>query len=141
MNKLETAKLLTAASLVDNRAVTEEHVDQWHKILISAEYDECVTALEEHYRSSEQYLTPTRIMILVRKARNDRAERKAREARVEQTFDPDLHKGKPANMDAMIAFWKDVWERAPKGATGSPETIARRLNMEPPSPIWTDEVL
>lgn len=141
MNKLETAKLLTAASLIDNRIVTEEHVDQWHKILIHAEYEECVAAMEEHYRSSEHYLMPTAIMALVRKARNERAEQKHHQARVEQTFDPAIHKGKPANMDAMVDFWKQVWERAPKGSRDSAENLARRLGMEPPTPIWTDEVL
>jgi len=78
VNKVEVAKLLTRASAVDNRVVTEETVAAWHEVLEGVRYDAAVEAVNEHFKTSTEYLMPAHIITGARRV----IERWERDARV-----------------------------------------------------------
>lgn len=80
MNRVEVSKLLTRASAIDNRIVTEETVAAWWELLGMVEYDLAVEAVNEHFRKSTDYLLPAHIIQGARIAR-DRRERDERRDR------------------------------------------------------------
>ena len=65
MNTVETSKLLTIASLVDNRAVSPELVQVWQGLLDDIAFEDAVAALKAHYRTSAKWLMPATIRDLV----------------------------------------------------------------------------
>lgn len=69
MNKTETSKILTLASMVDNRALSPELVSVWQALLDDITYEEAATALKEHYRTSEKWLMPATLRNLVNAGR------------------------------------------------------------------------
>lgn len=86
MNKLELSKLLTIASLVDNRTVTPETVEAWHAAIGHLGYNDSVDALNVHRRDSTEYLQPAHItagvrLITARRARDNRINQQAIEQR------------------------------------------------------------
>lgn len=126
--------------MIDNRSVTQEHVDQWHRILKQAGYDEGHKALDAHYAASDDWLTPARLMGLIRKQREQTVVGAERAERLEQTFDPKRHPGQPENIDELVGFYKDLWERHPWGANENPNTVAERHGIQPPAPKWRQPV-
>lgn len=90
MNKVEVAKLLTRASAVDNRIVTEEGVTAWLELLGNVPYEFAVAAVNEHFKMSTEYLMPAHIITGARRAR-DRAER---DERVRQITDPNSERNR-----------------------------------------------
>lgn len=81
MNKVEVAKLLTRASAVDNRHVTPETVEAWFEVLEGVRYDASVEAVNEHFKTSTEYLLPAHIISGARRVL-ERWERDARIAAV-----------------------------------------------------------
>jgi len=61
MNKTEVAKLLTIASMIDNRTVAPETVEAWHMALSRHDFNLCKEAMALHFRESELYLMPVHI--------------------------------------------------------------------------------
>lgn len=61
MNKTEVAKLLTIASMIDNRTVAPETVEAWHMTLGRHDFNICKEAMALHFRESEEYLMPVHI--------------------------------------------------------------------------------
>lgn len=61
MNKTETAKLLTIASMIDNRTVAPETVEAWHDVLGHLTYGLAKAAMSLHRRESTDYLMPAHI--------------------------------------------------------------------------------
>lgn len=61
MNKTETAKLLTIASMIDNRTVAPETVEAWHDVLGHLPYGLAKEAMSLHRRESTDYLMPAHI--------------------------------------------------------------------------------
>lgn len=84
MNKVEVAKLMTRASAMDNRIVTEEKVEAWFEVLHSVPYEFAVQAVNNHFKESTDYLLPAHIVAGARRAR-DRWER---DQRVRAALDP-----------------------------------------------------
>ena len=84
MNKVDVAKLMTRASAVDNRIVTEEKVEAWFEVLRSVPYEFAVMAVNDHFKESTDYLLPAHIVTGARRAR-DRWER---DQRVRAALDP-----------------------------------------------------
>jgi hypothetical protein len=77
MDKIEVAKLLTRASAVDNRILSEATVEAWHELLWSVDYELAVLAVNEHFKTSTDYLLPVHIVQGV-KVQRDRRDRQAR---------------------------------------------------------------
>lgn len=77
MNKIDVAKLLTRASAVDNRVVTEETVEAWFELLQDVHYPAAVDAVLEHFKTSTEYLLPGHIVAGAKRVM-DRLERDAR---------------------------------------------------------------
>lgn len=71
MNMTETSKLLTIASLIDNRAVSPELVQVWQGLLDDIEFQDAVAAVKEHYRTSTKWLMPAHLRELVTAARRE----------------------------------------------------------------------
>jgi len=61
MNKTETAKLLTIASMIDNRTVATETVEAWHMVVGHIDFDLAQEAMNLHWRESTEYLIPAHI--------------------------------------------------------------------------------
>lgn len=78
MNKVEVAKLLTRASAMDNRVVTPEAVEAWFEVLHAVQYDAAVEAVNEHFKSSTEYLLPAHIVSGARRVMDQRS----RDARI-----------------------------------------------------------
>lgn len=75
MQKSQTAKLLGKAALVDNRTVDQLTIEAWHEVIGHLDYDDAMTALTEHRRTSTDYLQPAHIVAGVAKVRRARADR------------------------------------------------------------------
>jgi hypothetical protein len=84
MNKVDVAKLLTRASAVDNRVVTEETVEAWYEILCDVYYPAAVDAINEHFKTSTEYLLPGHIVAGAKRS----LERLEREKKREEMLDP-----------------------------------------------------
>ncbi|MBN7792514.1 hypothetical protein [Microbacterium esteraromaticum] len=69
MNRPEVAQLLTLASLVDNRSVTDEVCLMWHRLVGHVDYDVAAEALQAHFAGSTEYLLPAHITAYARAAR------------------------------------------------------------------------
>lgn len=61
MNKLEVAKLLARAAVIDNRIVTEETIVVWHELLVDVDYERAVQIMNEHFKKSTEYFMPAHI--------------------------------------------------------------------------------
>ena len=61
MNKLEVAKLLTAAAAIDNRKFQDETVEAWHVVLEGYGYADCAAAVRQHFETSDEYLMPVHV--------------------------------------------------------------------------------
>jgi hypothetical protein len=84
MNKVEVAKLMTRASAMDNRIVTEEKVEAWFEVLHSVPYEFAVQAVNNHFKESTDYLLPAHIVAGARHARD----RRERDQRLRAALDP-----------------------------------------------------
>lgn len=138
MNREEVAKLLTQASLVDNRRITEAHVEQWWRILNSLTFEECERAIVEHFRSSQEYLQPKHIWAIVKRHREDQAEKthsKQLEAAYSKKSDSD-YPGKPSNLDEMVAFYRRLAASGEWQHGSDADEVAARVGLTPPQPKW-----
>lgn len=86
MNTIETSKLLTLASLVDNRAVSPELVQVWQGLLDDISYADAIEALKEHYRTSTAWLMPATIRDLTTRTAIERRRAPEREKRVRREW-------------------------------------------------------
>ena len=138
MNREETAKVMTEASLIDNRRITEPHVEQWHRTLYDLSFEECQKAVVDHYKETNDWLQPSHIRKLVKKQRELVAEQKQQKALVDAySPKPDVvYPGKPKNFEEMTEFWKELQKNHPRPAGISHEEHARNVGMTPPAPIW-----
>lgn len=139
MNKTQVAELLTRASMLDNRKITEDHVDEWHKLLANVNYDMASQAMQWHYEHSGEWLTPYQLLTQVRRLRNEAAEKKQKELLRES--EGAVASPKPINFDDMVAFYAELSRRRPWNANENPDAIARSLGMVPPAPIFEDQLL
>lgn len=69
MNRQQVAQLLTLASLIDNRTVTDEACLMWHEVIGHLDYDLAVDALQAHYAGSTAWLLPAHLTGYVRASR------------------------------------------------------------------------
>lgn len=81
MNKTEVAKLLTVASMVDNRTVARETVEAWFPLLQDIEYQDGVEGVQMHFRETDKYLMPAHVRANAKRARRDRELREERQNR------------------------------------------------------------
>lgn len=77
MDKVEVAKLLARASAFDNRIVNDVNVAAWHEVLWQVDYDLAVAAVNEHFKTSTEYLMPVHVSNGA-KVQRDRRDRQAR---------------------------------------------------------------
>jgi hypothetical protein len=63
VNKTEVAKLLTMASAIDNRTVGTETVEAWFMVIGDLDFDDATTVMFDHFRNSNEYLTPRQIIL------------------------------------------------------------------------------
>lgn len=75
MNRDDVIDLLTIASCVDNRQVTNGDIIVWHEHLERYDKDECLDAIMAHQRDSTDYLQPAHVIERVRAKRNDAIDR------------------------------------------------------------------
>ena len=71
MNKTDVAKLLTIASAVDNRRITEAAVNVWHDLIGHLDAEVAFEALRSFRRTQPGvYLEPGHILAEIRKAKD-----------------------------------------------------------------------
>lgn len=61
MNRQQVAQVLTLASLVDNRSVTDESARMWHDVIGHVDYEVAVEAIRAHFAESTAWLLPAHI--------------------------------------------------------------------------------
>ena len=109
MNKLEVAKLLTAASAIDNRKIQDETVEAWYAVLHAYDYADCAEAVRQHFEESTEYLLPAHVRAGVRRVRELRSpSNDTTPDRFKQLASGEIQSApKPANWDLMCAAWND----------------------------------
>lgn len=108
MNMTETAKLLTVASMIDNRKVEDETVIAWHRAIGHLGFEAAQAAVLTHFGESTEYLLPGHVSDIVRRMRT-MAERESRRrpAAVDQqvvTLDREA-------FDDETARWTDYYRK------------------------------
>lgn len=58
MNEVETGKLLTFISGLDNRKLSKETILAWHQLLGDVHFEDALEAARQHYRDSRDWLMP-----------------------------------------------------------------------------------
>lgn len=92
MNSEETFKLLEVAQAFDNRTIDDRAVIAWSAVLAELDYEDCLAAVLEHFKTSEVYLMPIHVRQGAQAAARERA------ARSPQRFAPGCW-GVPATAD------------------------------------------
>jgi len=98
MNKTEVAKLLTMASAIDNRTVGTETVEAWFIVIGEFDFEDASEAMFTHFRSSDEYLTPHKIVLGLEKI-GKRREYEHRQLMAEYTL---LVRDEGANPDDLL---------------------------------------
>jgi len=93
MNRQEVAQVLTLASLIDNRSITDEACRMWHDVIGHVDYDVAVEALRAHYTESTAWLLPAHITGYARAERLNALPSTMSAARPECA--PDAHRRLP----------------------------------------------
>jgi hypothetical protein len=73
VNEYEVAKLLTIASMIDNRTVAPETVTEWTRVVGHIPFEQAREAVEQHFRESTSYLMPAHVTAQVRRVREQHA--------------------------------------------------------------------
>jgi hypothetical protein len=68
----ETGILLAKISLIDNRTASKETIIVWQEILDKVELQDALTALMNHWRTSDQWIKPIHIIEGSRLAKQER---------------------------------------------------------------------
>lgn len=74
MNFAETAEVIAAIQIYDNRRADEATVKAWHKIIGRFSKADCLDGVVEHYTNSTDWLMPAHIKRFVAKRRARRIE-------------------------------------------------------------------
>jgi hypothetical protein len=136
VDREQIARLLTQASLVDNRRISEAHVEQWWRILNGCTYEEAELAVVEHFRNSSDYLQPRHVMTIVKAKRQAAAEERHSKA-LEQAYTPTgNYPGKPSNFDEMVQFYRALAKTGEWTHGTDPHEHARRLGWTIPEARW-----
>jgi hypothetical protein len=72
MKPTEAAALLTIAAAFDNRKPDADQAKAWALALHDANFDDCRTAIVEHYRTTREWLMPSDVRSGVRRIRDRR---------------------------------------------------------------------
>ena len=104
MNRIEVGKLLTIASLVDNRIISNETIDAWQGAVGHLDYDTAVEALTLFRRESDRYVQPANIVANVKRILDDR------QAHKPKAVGGEVKTPFPKNLDAWSAAWDDPRE-------------------------------
>lgn len=72
MNKTETAALLAYAAARDNRKEDRAAVEAWFEDLGDLPFEDCKTAVRQHFQTSDDYLMPVHIRSIVQAIRGER---------------------------------------------------------------------
>jgi hypothetical protein len=76
MNRAEMQKLLVQISYIDNRIIDDYTVEMWHRTIPEdVTYIEAATAVPIAFAESDAYVTPNRILQIVKRMRQDHATR------------------------------------------------------------------
>lgn len=89
MNKLQINQLLVQMSYVDNRKIDDYTIEMWFRIIGHEDYDLASLALPACYAESNEYVTPHRVLSMIKKLRETRAEKAQLEQRKE--IESDWH--------------------------------------------------
>ena len=122
MNKTEVAKLLTMASAIDNRTVGTETVEAWFMVIGDLDFEDSTTVMFQHFRNSNEYLTPRQIILGVdelnrkRLAEVRKAEMQAFTAMRDRVLEIETQRffsgeeTDPSKMDSLSrGEWKEEW--------------------------------
>lgn len=137
MDRGEIAKLLTQASLVDNRRISEAHVEQWWRILNGCSFAEAEHAIVEHFRTSSEYLQPRHVMTIV-KAKREAAAEVRHQKQLDAAYTPKGdYPGKPDNFDELLDFYRKLSQTGEWAHGTDPDEHARRLGWTVPKARWS----
>lgn len=72
MNRSDTNKVLAKMAAYDRRTVGIADVAAWHEIIGDLDYDDCLTAVRDHYTESREWCMPADVAERVKAIRRDR---------------------------------------------------------------------
>lgn len=93
MDKLQINKLLVQMSYVDQRKIDDYTIEMWHRIIGHEDYEIASQAVPACYAESNEYLTPHRVLVMIKKLREDQASARIQQERteIEATWQKTLH--------------------------------------------------
>lgn len=116
MQIADTAKILTTIQTFDNRKVDEVVIRAWHAILEPYTFDDCFTAVKDHYTHNRAWMMPADVVDRVKRMGDDRMMRFNQGLRLRDD-DEASTLGTPAWREAVRAL-----TRAARNGTLTPET-------------------
>lgn len=75
MNLSETQQLLAGVAGINGRTVGQIDVRWWQKLLADYPLDDCITAVTQHYKETNEWIMPAHIIKRVKAMRAERIER------------------------------------------------------------------
>lgn len=69
MNIAQTAEVLAAVQLYDARKIDEATIKAWHRMLADYSLSDCLAAIEEHFKTSTDWMLPAHIIRRVKSVR------------------------------------------------------------------------
>lgn len=72
MNTEEVTMLLTRIQVLDNRQVDQLTIEAWEPLMDGVDYEDAVSAVNTHFRTSEKYLLPAHVVDGAKEAKRRR---------------------------------------------------------------------
>lgn len=93
MDKLQINKLLVQMSYVDQRKIDDYTIEMWFRIIGHEDYEMASQAIPRCYAESNEYLTPHRVLVMIKKIREEQATTRIHQERqeIEATWQKSLH--------------------------------------------------
>lgn len=135
MEKAEVHGLLVQISHIDQRIVDAGTVHMWWEIIGHYDYADARDAVPICFMESDAYLTPHRLVAVMKRLKEKRATDNAKQAIYEkrgtEVFAPD-------NFKEMCDFYKHLYATHPDPEGKTPESMANDLGLEIPVPVWSE---
>lgn len=135
MEKQEVHALLVQISHIDQRIVDAGTVQMWSEVIGGYSYDDARQAVPLAFMESDSYLTPFRLIAVMKRIKESRATENAKQAIYEkrgtEVFAPD-------NFKEMCDFYKHLYATHPDPEGKTPESMADDLGLEIPVPVWSE---
>jgi hypothetical protein len=134
MEKQEVHGLLVQISHLDQRVVDEGTVHMWWEILAPYSYALAREAVPICFMESDSYLTPHRLVAVVRRLREVNAVAENKKV----IYGSSTERWMPNNFAEISDFYRRLYLAHPWGDGGSADGMAADVGWLVPAPVWDD---